>query len=158
MNPFSPKPGPAQPKRPPLDINRVGRGTTLIAKRLGPGEFVVTGDEEPHYVTLEPYYTCDCGDFLWRGAESVSQEYYEDPLTGERKEYILCKHICSALIQIGDPEALDLMMQWYEREKVREAERAAVREVRRKEREARAAERQAKLQAEIEKRKAQNGG
>lgn len=106
----------APPNRPPLDIERVGRALTLQAIPLDDkGSYRIVGDRDDYYVQLEPHYSCDCGDFTWR-----DNRVEVDAKGVRRRVPLICKHICSALIEAGDIEALELLYRYVEREKKRE--------------------------------------
>lgn len=112
----------APDNRPPLDIDRVGRALALQAIPLDDkGSFHIVGDTDDYYVQLEPVYSCDCGDFTWRNNR------WEDEAGGAKKRVpLICKHICSALIEAGDIEALELLYEYVEREKKRKKKKASL--------------------------------
>lgn len=71
-----------------VDLARLERSLELRVRRVGPGRYLVTGGEEPHWVDL---YTrrlprCDCGDHIWR----------------ER----ICKHILAVMLREGDERVI----------------------------------------------------
>jgi len=71
-----------------VDLSRLERALELQVRRVGPGRYLITGGDEPHWVDL---YTrriprCDCGDHIWR----------------ER----VCKHILAVLLREGDERVI----------------------------------------------------
>ena len=71
-----------------VELGRLERGVALEARRVGPGQYVVTGGREGHWVDLRSRFNprCDCGDHLWRDQ--------------------VCKHILAALLREGDPHVV----------------------------------------------------
>lgn len=71
-----------------IEAGRLERCLGLAVEHVGPGRYVVTGGEEPHWVDLRSRFVprCDCGDHLWR----------------ER----VCKHILAALLREGDERVI----------------------------------------------------
>jgi hypothetical protein len=71
-----------------VDSQRLERCLGLEVEPIGPGRYVVTGGDEPHWVDLYSRFVprCDCGDHLWR----------------ER----ICKHILAALLREGDERVI----------------------------------------------------
>lgn len=76
--------------RPAMDLARVERATDYRAKKTGPGTYWIhTEDARGYHVLLYPYFDCECGDATLGGS--------------------LCKHIVRALIEVGDPDAMQAM-------------------------------------------------
>ena len=71
-----------------IESGRLERCLGLTVEPVGPGRYVVTGGDEPHWVDLRSRFVprCDCGDHLWR----------------ER----VCKHILAALLREGDERVI----------------------------------------------------
>jgi hypothetical protein len=71
-----------------VDTGRLERCLGLVVEPAGPGRYVVTGGDEPHWVDLYSRFVprCDCGDHLWR----------------ER----ICKHILAAMLREGDERVI----------------------------------------------------
>jgi hypothetical protein len=71
-----------------VEAGRLERCLGLEVELIGPGQYLVTGGTEPHWVDLrERLLTrCDCGDHLWR----------------ER----VCKHILAAMLREGDERVI----------------------------------------------------
>jgi hypothetical protein len=71
-----------------VETGRLERCLGLEVEPIGPGRYVVTGGDEPHWVDLYSRFVprCDCGDHLWR----------------ER----VCKHILAALLREGDERVI----------------------------------------------------
>ena len=71
-----------------VESGRLERCLGLEVERVGPGRYLVTGGDEPHWVDLRSRFVprCDCGDHLWR----------------ER----VCKHILAALLREGDERVI----------------------------------------------------
>lgn len=88
LSPFyRPPPDLDNPERPPLDPGRVRRALDLHVVEVDAGRYHVEGpDGEDEYVELRPYFSCYCGDAVYRDS--------------------LCKHIIAALMAHGDPEAV----------------------------------------------------
>jgi hypothetical protein len=114
--------------RRPLEMGRAGRSARYhVEPQPAPGVYVVTGGREPHFVRLEPYPECDCGDSVWTDA--------------------ICVHLCAVLEFGGNTDVVRLRDDWLRREE----ERLALRAARKQEREARRAAREAKRKARAEK-------
>lgn len=71
-----------------VEAGRLERCLGLEVEVIAPGQYLVTGGTEPHWVDLrERLLTrCDCGDHLWR----------------ER----VCKHILAAMLREGDERVI----------------------------------------------------
>lgn len=71
-----------------VEAGRLERCLGLEVECIAPGQYLVTGGDEPHWVDLrERLLTrCDCGDHLWR----------------ER----VCKHILAAMLREGDERVI----------------------------------------------------
>lgn len=71
-----------------VEAGRLERCLGLEVECVAPGQYLVTGGDEPHWVDLrERLLTrCDCGDHLWR----------------ER----ICKHILAAMLREGDERVI----------------------------------------------------
>lgn len=78
----------ATPFRPPLDIQRAARAFFFHVEPLGDDRYRVCGQADDYYVTLSPYFSCDCGDAIIRA--------------------VICKHQIAALYFAGDEEAVRL--------------------------------------------------
>ena len=77
--------------RPKLDPMRVRRAMDHDVAELSsePGSYLVTSPSGGiRYVTVSPYYNCECPDAQWRN--------------------IICKHIIAALLAWGDEEAAEI--------------------------------------------------
>lgn len=71
-----------------VEHGRLERCLGLRVEPIGPGQYVVTGGAEEHWVDLRSRLItrCDCGDHLWR----------------ER----VCKHILAAMLREGDERVI----------------------------------------------------
>jgi hypothetical protein len=67
-----------------IDLDRLERSLQLDGKRVGDGQYRVTGGVQDHWVDLytTSHPRCDCGDHLWREQ--------------------ICKHILAALLREGN--------------------------------------------------------
>ena len=67
-----------------VNLDRLERGLTLHAARVGDGRYRVTGGSGDHWVDLftAAHPRCDCGDHVWRDQ--------------------VCKHILAALLREGN--------------------------------------------------------
>ncbi len=67
-----------------VDLDRLERGLSLHAERVGEGRYRVTGGSQDHWVDLftAAHPRCDCGDHVWRDQ--------------------VCKHILAALLREGN--------------------------------------------------------
>lgn len=76
-----------------VDLARLERSLELRVRRVGPGRYLVTGGEEPHWVDLytKRFPRCDCGDHIWR----------------ER----VCKHILAVMLREGDERVIAALAQ-----------------------------------------------
>lgn len=81
----------ADPYRPPLDLMRVARAVFLPVEPLGNDTYRVYSRQNVYYVRLSPYFSCDCGDAIFR--ESI------------------CKHQIAALYHEGDAETVALVAE-----------------------------------------------
>lgn len=71
-----------------VEPGRLERCLGLQVEQIGPGQYLVTGGAEEHWVDLRSRLLtrCDCGDHLWR----------------ER----ICKHILAAMLREGDERVI----------------------------------------------------
>jgi hypothetical protein len=71
-----------------VDLDRLERGLSLRAERVGEGRYRVSGGTQDHWVDLftAAHPRCDCGDHVWRDQ--------------------VCKHILAALLREGDPRVV----------------------------------------------------
>lgn len=71
-----------------VEHGRLERCLGLEVEPIGPGQYLVTGGAEEHWVDLRSRLVtrCDCGDHLWR----------------ER----ICKHILAAMLREGDERVI----------------------------------------------------
>lgn len=71
-----------------VEAGRLERCLGLEVEPIGPGQYLVTGGAEEHWVDLRSRLLtrCDCGDHLWR----------------ER----ICKHILAAMLREGDERVI----------------------------------------------------
>lgn len=70
----------------PLEGARLRRASTrLVATRVRdhPFHYRVSGGAEPHWVSLYPYFDCDCADFI-----------HHD---------VVCSHILACLLELAHP-------------------------------------------------------
>lgn len=93
----------ASPYRPALDLQRVARAVLLQVEPLANDTYRVDGGADSYYVSLAPFFTCDCGDAIFR--ESI------------------CKHQIAALLHEGDEEAVAIVDELREAYRARRAAR-----------------------------------
>lgn len=86
-----------------VDLDRLERSLELDGQAVGPGQYLITGGTQSHWVDLYTAHLprCDCGDHLWR----------------ER----ICKHILAALLREGEPRVIVALRQVVHRTRATEA-------------------------------------